>query len=205
MGGFPALTPEGAAGRASRPRRPRGAHRPARRISAIHAALHYRRRAEARRPIWRRATSAFTRFFRRPGTSCLRWKQSMTRASFRSTSVRTFRRASRNGTATPRGRWEGDTLVVDTTNFSPKSNFMGSAENLHLVERFTRVASRHDQLRDHARRSDDVDEAVDGGSSPLQADREHALRVRVSRGEQRTMAGILAGGRAQEKAAETAR
>jgi hypothetical protein len=38
-----------------------------------------------------------------------------------------------------RGRWEGKTLVVDTTNFSPKSNFMGSAENLHLVERFTRV------------------------------------------------------------------
>lgn len=37
-----------------------------------------------------------------------------------------------------RGHWEGDTLVVDTTNFSPKSNFMGSGENLHLVERFTR-------------------------------------------------------------------
>ena len=40
-----------------------------------------------------------------------------------------------------RGRWEGQTLVVDTANFSPKSNFMGSAENLHLVERFTRVAA----------------------------------------------------------------
>jgi hypothetical protein len=40
----------------------------------------------------------------------------------------------------PRGRWDGNTLVVDTTNFSAKSNFMGSAENLHLVERFTRVA-----------------------------------------------------------------
>ena len=39
-----------------------------------------------------------------------------------------------------RGRWEGKTLVVDTTNFSTKSNYMGSAENLHLVERFTRVA-----------------------------------------------------------------
>ena len=38
------------------------------------------------------------------------------------------------------GHWEGKTLVVDTTNFSPKDNFMGSAENLHLVERFTRVA-----------------------------------------------------------------
>ena len=40
-----------------------------------------------------------------------------------------------------RGRWDGNTLVIDTTNFSPKSNFMGSAEHLHLVERFTRVAA----------------------------------------------------------------
>jgi len=38
-----------------------------------------------------------------------------------------------------RGRWEGETLVVDTTNFSRKSFFLGASENLHLVERFTRV------------------------------------------------------------------
>ena len=38
-----------------------------------------------------------------------------------------------------RGRWDGDTLVVDTTNFSAKSDFMGAHENLHLVERLTRV------------------------------------------------------------------
>ena len=37
-----------------------------------------------------------------------------------------------------RGHWEGDTLVVDTTNFSEKSNFRGASENLHLTERFTR-------------------------------------------------------------------
>ena len=43
-------------------------------------------------------------------------------------------------TGDSRGHWEGKTLVVDTTNFSPKSNFMGSRENLHLVERFTRIA-----------------------------------------------------------------
>src|SRR5260370_14982770 len=45
----------------------------------------------------------------------------------------------------PRGHWEGQTLVVDTTNFSSRSTFMGSAENLHLVERFTRVAA--DEIR----------------------------------------------------------
>jgi hypothetical protein len=38
-----------------------------------------------------------------------------------------------------RGRWEGKTLVVDTTNFTAKTNFRGSGEGLHLVERFTRM------------------------------------------------------------------
>jgi len=38
-----------------------------------------------------------------------------------------------------RGHWEGNTLVADVTNFSPKSDFQGSHEHLHLVERWTRV------------------------------------------------------------------
>ena len=38
-----------------------------------------------------------------------------------------------------RGHWEGDTLVIDVTNFSPKVSHQGSGENLHLVERFTRL------------------------------------------------------------------
>lgn len=37
----------------------------------------------------------------------------------------------------PRGHWEGETLVVDSTNFTGKTHFRGSDENLHLVERFT--------------------------------------------------------------------
>ena len=41
-----------------------------------------------------------------------------------------------------RGHWEGNTLVVDVTNFSPKSDFMGARENLHLMERWTRVDAK---------------------------------------------------------------
>jgi hypothetical protein len=37
------------------------------------------------------------------------------------------------------GRWEGDTLVVDTTNLTDETNFRGSTGKLHLVERFTPV------------------------------------------------------------------
>ena len=37
------------------------------------------------------------------------------------------------------GHWEGDTLVVDTTNFTGKTRFRGSTENLHVVERFSRI------------------------------------------------------------------
>jgi hypothetical protein len=38
-----------------------------------------------------------------------------------------------------RAHWEGNTLVVDVTNFSGKTNFLGSTDNLHLVERWTRT------------------------------------------------------------------
>ena len=41
-----------------------------------------------------------------------------------------------------RGHWEGDTLVIDVTNFSPKTDYQGSRENLHLVERWTRTGPR---------------------------------------------------------------
>jgi len=38
------------------------------------------------------------------------------------------------------GHWEGNTLVVDTTNFTDRTAFRGSSENLHVIERFTRTA-----------------------------------------------------------------
>jgi hypothetical protein len=40
------------------------------------------------------------------------------------------------------GRWEGDTLVVDTTNFTNNTRFRGSSENLHVIERFTRADAK---------------------------------------------------------------
>jgi hypothetical protein len=40
------------------------------------------------------------------------------------------------------GRWDGDTLVVDTTNFSDKTRFRGSSPNLHVIERFSRIDAK---------------------------------------------------------------
>ena len=39
-----------------------------------------------------------------------------------------------------RGYWEGETLVVETTNFNGKIPFRGSSDQMRVVERFTRVA-----------------------------------------------------------------
>jgi hypothetical protein len=45
------------------------------------------------------------------------------------------------------GRWDGDTLVVDTTNFSAKTHFRGSSERFHVVERFSRTDQHTIQYR----------------------------------------------------------
>jgi hypothetical protein len=37
------------------------------------------------------------------------------------------------------GHWEGDTLVVDTTNFTDQTKFEGASPDLHVIERFQRV------------------------------------------------------------------
>jgi len=46
----------------------------------------------------------------------------------------------RQWTGVSRGRWEGNTLVVETTNFNGKNGFRGATENMKVVERFTRVS-----------------------------------------------------------------
>src|SRR5688500_4109283 len=45
----------------------------------------------------------------------------------------------RQWTGSYRGRWDGDTLVVESTNFNGKNPFQGSSEHLKLTERFTRI------------------------------------------------------------------
>jgi len=45
----------------------------------------------------------------------------------------------RQWTGSYRGHWDGDTLVVESTNFNGKNPFQGSSENMKLIERFTRV------------------------------------------------------------------
>jgi len=102
-----------------------------------------------------------------------------------------------------RGRWEGNTLVVDTTNFSPKSNFMGSADGLHVVERFTRVAP---DTIDYEMTI--TDEAVWTKSwtalVPLKRTAERLYEFACHEGNAEIMRGMLSAARADEKAAEEA-
>ncbi len=45
------------------------------------------------------------------------------------------------------GKWEGETLVVDTTNFTRQTDFQGSRDGLHLIERYTRKGPDHIEYR----------------------------------------------------------
>jgi hypothetical protein len=101
------------------------------------------------------------------------------------------------------GHFEGDTLVVDTTNYSPKSDFRGAHENLHLVERFTRVSPTR---IDYEITIDDPTTWTRTWKAmiPLKLTKEEVYEYACHEGNE-GMAGILAGARAQEKAAEPAK
>jgi hypothetical protein len=102
-----------------------------------------------------------------------------------------------------RGRWEGNTLVVDTTNFPPKSRFMGSADNLHMVERLTRVAD--DTINYEITLNDPTT-----WTRPwtvvihLKRSQDKIYEYACHEGNYHTMEGILGASRADEKAAEDA-
>lgn len=97
-----------------------------------------------------------------------------------------------------RGHWEGSSLVVDTTNFSSKSFFMGSAENLHLVERFTRIDA--DTIAYEITLTD-----PSTWTRPwtavirLRRSDEKIYEVACHEGNYYTMQGVLAGARAAER------
>jgi hypothetical protein len=100
-----------------------------------------------------------------------------------------------------RGRWEGNTLVVDTTNFAPTSNFMGSSERLHVVERFTRIAP--DTLQ-YEVTIDDLSTWTKPWTVLIRMNRSQATLYEYAchEGNYVTMEGILGAARADEQAAE---
>jgi len=96
-----------------------------------------------------------------------------------------------------RGRWEGNTLVVETTNFTGKTRFRGTGENMHLIERFTRTDP--DTILYEYTLDD-----------PATYTRPWTAQVTMSKSQSQVfeyachegnygMAGILAGARAEEK------
>ena len=161
------------------------------------------RHAEARRQLRRRPVQLLPDRSN-SGIRRVRRRNSPTRpGSSLSTGARTFRRDIRQWSGDSRGRWEGNTLIVDSTNFSPKSTFMGSAENLHLVERFTRVAA--DRI-DYELTLDDSTTWTKPWTAVIHLTRtaEKIYEVACHEGNYYTTQGTLAGARAREKAADEA-
>src|SRR2546430_12930592 len=99
-----------------------------------------------------------------------------------------------------RGRWEGSTLIVETTNYSPKSSLLGSAENLHVVERFTRSA--FDRISYEITLTDLTTWATPWTAMVrLKRTDDKMYEDACHEGNQLVMVGILAGARAAEKSA----
>jgi hypothetical protein len=97
-----------------------------------------------------------------------------------------------------RGRWDGQTLVIETSNFSPKSNSLGSAAGLHLVERLTRVAA--DTIRYEMTLSDPATWTKPWTAEmPLKRSAENLYEWACHEGNFHIMTGMLSAARAQER------
>lgn len=101
-----------------------------------------------------------------------------------------------------RGHWEDNTLVVETTNFTDKTNFRGSRGNLRVVERFTRVDSG---TLDYQFTVDDPTTWTRPWTAalPWQKSDGELYEYACHEGNE-GMTGILSGARAEEKVAEEA-
>ena len=90
----------------------------------------------------------------------------------------------RQWTGDSRGRWEGDTLVVETINFRRETSLQGSTADTRLVERFTRV---DDDTIKYEFTVSDPNSYIRPWSAMVPMSRIHgaALRVRLPRGQLR--------------------
>ena len=102
-----------------------------------------------------------------------------------------------------RGHWKGETLVVDTTNFTDKTNFRGSGQNMHLVERFTRV-DVGTLLYEYTVNDPDSFERPWSVSLPMKSSELPMFEYACHEGNY-GMPSSLSGARAVEKAAEESR
>jgi hypothetical protein len=102
-----------------------------------------------------------------------------------------------------RGRWDGDTLVIETTNFTDKSYYQGSTENMHLTERFTRVAD--DVLMYEFTVEDPVGLTRPWTAQIPTVKLDGLIYEFACHETNRGMMGLLSGARAEEEAAREAR
>ena len=102
-----------------------------------------------------------------------------------------------------RGRWEGDTLVVETRNWEPRSRFSGGSQNLVLVERFSRVAPN--VLRQEITLNDPETWTQPWTVELLLDQSQDAIFEYACHEGNYAMEGILGGARAEERAAAEAR
>ncbi len=99
------------------------------------------------------------------------------------------------------GRWDGDTLVVDTINFKPQVSFRGSSEHLHVIERFTRTGANTILY------TFTIDDPTTwtrqwSGEIPLRATGERLFEYACHEANY-GLEGVLRGARAQDKDKET--
>jgi len=101
-----------------------------------------------------------------------------------------------------RGHWEGDTLVVDTTNYKARAFRSVSSEKLHVIERFTRTGP---ETLKYEITIDDPDTWTKPWSLmiPLRRSSDPYLEYACHEGNY-GLAGVLAGARAEERSAESA-
>jgi len=97
-----------------------------------------------------------------------------------------------------RGHWEGDTLVVETTNFSDKAVFQDATPNMKLVERWTRTA---DDRIDYRFTVSDPETWAKPWSASIPWDKTGPLYEYACHEDNYALYGILAGARAKEKQA----